>query len=43
MYANDTTLYASLEDFPKLSIENEINSELELVTGLKYTNFFEYR
>ena len=26
MYADDT-LYANLEDFPKLSIENEINSE----------------
>ena len=32
MYADDTTIYFNLEDFPALKREQEINKELENLT-----------
>ena len=31
MYADDTTIYFNLEDFPALNREQEINKELEIL------------
>ena len=40
MYADDTTIYFNLNDFPVINREVEINSELEKVnTWLKLNNW----
>ena len=33
MYADDTTIYFNLEDFPQINLESHISNELKLVNN----------